>query len=183
MDKVALARINSFVSQIQSNAQPSESITIPAVILQDLLGAIQELKDEVAALREERAQDHQEMATLTARMDTLTARVSSLESMEEQDISRVCLDIAQDRQRITKLEKPPEPQPTKIATTRIERIEKLCQDTPGHTISLSELRGRLGIHKSVLSRLLKKVDRGRFYLRKSSADKRVKYLCLRPMVS
>lgn len=72
--------------------------------------------------------------------------------------------------------------PTATETDRIERIEKLCQDTPGHIISLSELRGRLGIDKAVLSRLLKKIDREKFYLKKASHDKRVRYLCQRPEV-
>ena len=133
----------------------SSLITIPAVILQDLLGAIQELKDEVAALREERAQDHQEMATLTARMDTLTARVSSLESMEEQDISRVCLDIAQDRQRITKLEKPPEPQPTQ--KDRAEILRALLAANNGKMLA-SEARKKMHLRKDLFSKLLKTCD-------------------------
>lgn len=155
MDKVALARINSFVSQIQSNAQPSESITIPAVILQDLLGAIQELKDEVAALREERAQDHQEMAALTARMDTLTARVSSLESMEEQDISRVCLDIAQDRQRIAKLERSPEPQP--MQRDRAEVLRALLVANGGKMLA-KDARKKMRLSAYAFSKLLKVCD-------------------------
>ncbi|HOV83137.1 MAG TPA: hypothetical protein PLQ01_10755 [Methanothrix sp.] len=133
----------------------SSLITIPAVILQDLLGAIQELKDEVAALREERAQDHQEMATLTARMDTLTARVSSLESMEEQDISRVCLDIAQDRQRITKLEKPPEPQPTQ--KDRAEILRALLAANNGKMLA-KDARKKMRLSAYAFSKLLKVCD-------------------------
>jgi len=148
MKEVALARINSFASQIQSHVEPSESIIIPAAILQDLLGAIQELKDEVAALREERAQDRREMAALTA-------RVSSLESMEEQDISRVCLDIAQDRQRITKLEKTPEPQP--MQKDRGEILRALLAANGGKMLA-KDARKKMRLSAYAFSKLLKVCD-------------------------
>lgn len=155
MDKVALASINSFAFQIQSNVQPSEYITIPAAFLQDLLGAIQELKDEVAALREEKAQDRQEMAALAARMDTLTARVGSLESREDQDISCIYLEIAQDRQRITKLEKPPGPQPTQ--KDRAEVLRALLAVNNGKMLA-SEARKKMHLRKDLFSKLLKTCD-------------------------
>ena len=63
-------------------------------ILNQLLAELQGLREEVATLREEN-QD-------------LKEKVVALESTELQDIDRICVDIAQDRQRITKLEKPPE---------------------------------------------------------------------------
>jgi len=92
---------------------------------------------------------------LTARMDTLTARVSSLESMEEQDISRVCLDIAQDRQRITKLEKPPEPQPTQ--KDRAEILRALLAANNGKMLA-SEARKKMHLRKDLFSKLLKTCD-------------------------
>jgi len=175
MDNVALAPINSFASKaMQADFTVSPQITVPAAVLQELLGAIQDLKEEVAALRMERDQDRQELADLRA-------QVRSLESLQEQDITRVCMDIAVDRRRIAALECPKK-EPSTTETERIERIEELCQDAPGHVISLSELRGRMGLDKSVLSRLLKKIDREKFYLRKSSTDKRIRYLCRRPEV-
>jgi hypothetical protein len=120
---------------------------------------------------------------LEAENATLRLKMVSLEATEEQDVSRLACDIAYDRQRLAKLETREErPAPTATETDRIERIEKLCTDAPGHTISLSEIRGRLGIDKSVLSRLLKKIDREKFFLRKASHDKRVRYLWLRPVV-
>jgi len=80
-------------------------VTVQAGLLQDLIGAYQSLKDEVEGLRVTIAQQDEKTAALTS-------RVSSLESQEEQDITRIYCDIAQDRQRIAKLERPPEPQPT-----------------------------------------------------------------------
>ena len=72
-----------------------------------------------------------------------------------------------------------ETRPSQGEMKKVSRIEKLCTDAPKHEISLSELRGRLGIDKSVLSRLLRKIDRDKFYLRKSTLDKRIRYLCQR----
>ena len=68
-------------------------------ILNQALVELRELKEEVAQLREERNRDHQEI-------QDLKEKVAALESTELQDIDRICIDIAQDRQRITKLEKP-----------------------------------------------------------------------------
>jgi hypothetical protein len=72
--------------------------------------------------------------------------------------------------------------PTATEQERVKRIEDLCANAPGHMISLAELRGRLGIHKVVLSRLLKMIDGDRFYLKKSATDKRERYLCMKPVI-
>jgi chromosome segregation ATPase len=169
MNNVATASLNIFGQSPEAGfAKPSETtITVPASLLQDLLGTIQSLKDEVTQLR--------------AIVASQGEKIASLESTQEAEISRVCVDIAYDRQRLAKLENRQE-EPTATESERIERIEKLCTDAPKHEISLSELRGRLGIDKSVLSRLLKRIDADRFYLRKSSLDKRIRYLCRRPEV-
>jgi len=177
MNNVATASLNTFGPSPKAGFEsPSEQlIVLTYAQLQDLIkGAIQPLKDEVAALREERDQDRQEI-------DSLYAKLASLESLQEQDTTRICLDIAYDRRRLSKLENAKE-EPTDTEKERVEKIEKLCTDAPNHEISLSELRGRLGIDKAVLSRLLKRIDRDKFYLRKSSLDKRIRYLCLRPGV-
>jgi len=181
MNNVALARINTFGPSPKAGFEsPSEQLIVLSYgQLQDLIKgaieqAIQPLQDEVSQLREERDQDCQEIAALRLKM-------ASLETLQEQDTNRICLDIAYDRRRLSKLENAKE-EPTDTEKERVERIEKLCTDAPNHEISLSELRGRLGIDKAVLSRLLKRIDRDKFYLRKSALDKRIRYLCLRPGV-
>jgi len=158
------------------NAFPtSQLVTLTIGQLQDLIAeALQPLQDEIAQLREERDQDRQEIASLRAKL-------SSLESLHEQDVTRICLDVAHDRQRLARLEHPPK-DPTDTEKERVNKIEKLCTDAPNHEISLSEIRGRLGIDKAVLSRLLKRINGDKFYLRKSMLDKRIRYLCLRPVV-
>ena len=86
MIEIATASLNNLPYGIASHTEN----TIPNQILAE----IQALRAEVATLREEN-QD-------------LKERVAALESTEMQDIDRICIDIAQDRQRITKLEEPPE---------------------------------------------------------------------------
>ena len=181
MNKVASARINTFGPSPNAGFEsPSEQLItmtygqLQGLIVQAVQEGIQPLQDEISQLREERDQDHQEIASLHAKL-------ASLESLQEQDTTRICLDIAHDRRRLAKLESAKE-EPTDTEKERIERIEKLCSDAPNHEISLSELRGRLGIDKAVLSRLLKRINGDKFCLRKSTLDKRIRYLCLRPEV-
>jgi len=144
MKEIDSTAINSFVSHIQSPVSPSESVTVPIQALQDLIGAIHSLKDEVASLQDGIAQARQEMAALTA-------RVASLESLQEQDISRVCLDIAQDRQRIARLEKPPEPQPTQ--KDRAEVLRALLVANGGKMLA-TDARKKMHLRKDVFSQLL-----------------------------
>lgn len=159
--------INAF-----SHVSPSETITVSLADLRQIItaavqDAIEPLKDRIEALESIVASQGE--------------KIASIESTQEHEISRVCVDIAYDRQRLAKLEKTTE-EPTATESERIERIEKLCTDAPKHEISLSEIRGRLGIDKAVLSRLLKRIDADKFYLRKSTLDKRIRYLCFRPEV-
>ena len=177
MSEIASASINTFGPSPKAGFEsPSEQlITLTyGQLVQAVQEAIQPLQDEIAQLREEIDMGHQEIAALRLKM-------ASLESLQEQDTNRICLDIAYDRRRLSTLENAKE-EPTDTEKERVERIEKLCSDAPNHEISLSEIRGRLGIDKSVLSRLLKRINGDKFYLRKSTLDKRIRYLCLRPEV-
>ena len=125
-------------------------------LVQAVQEAIQPLQDEIAQLREE-------ITSLEAAQDTLS---------DNQLIQLRLIHELKDKSN----------GPTDTEKERVERIEKLCSDAPNHEISLSELRGRLGIDKAVLSRLLKRINGDKFYLRKSTLDKRIRYLCLRPKV-
>jgi len=181
MNNVALARINTFGPSPKAGFEsPSDQlIVLTYAQLQDHIKgaieqAIQPLQDRIEALDATVANQGEEIASLRS-------TVTSLESLQEQDTTRICLDIAHYRRRLAKLESAKE-EPTDTEKKRIERIEKLCSYAPNHEISLSELRGRLGIDKAVLSRLLKRINGDKFYLRKSTLDKRIRYLCLRPKV-
>jgi len=88
--------------------------------IQDLIAqALQPLQDEIAALRE---------------------KVASLEALQEQDVTRIYTDIAQDRKRIAKLENPPAREPSKAMIDRAEKIEKYLASKPDHRATF-----RLGI--------------------------------------
>lgn len=69
------------------------------------------MQDEIAALRE---------------------KVASLEALQEQDVTRIYTDIAQDRKRIAKLENPPAREPSKAMIDRAEKIEKYLASKPDH---------------------------------------------------
>jgi chromosome segregation ATPase len=177
MSKLANAGINSLSSHaMQADFVPTSEqlVTLTYGQLQNLIAqAIQPLQDEIAQLRAERDQDRRELAALHAKMDAVEQQQDTLSTNQLIQL-RLIKDLKDEAQKETTT--------TATETDRIERIEKLCQDAPGRTISLSELRGRLGIDKSVLSRLLKKIDREKFYLKKASHDRRVRYLCHRPEV-
>ena len=173
MNNLANASINTFGPSPKAGFEsPSEQlITLTyGQLVQAVQEAIQPLQDEVSQLREEIGQDRREITSLHAKLASL-----------EKD-----RDVLSDNQliqlRLIHELKDKSNGPTDTEKERVERIEKLCSDAPNHEISLSELRGRLGIDKAVLSRLLKRINGDKFYLRKSTLDKRIRYLCLRPKV-
>ena len=159
MNEVAIASINTFGPSPKAGFESLITLTygqLQDLIVQAVQEAIQPLQDEVSQLREE-------ITSLEATQDTLS---------DNQLIQLRLIHELKDKSN----------GPTDTEKERVERIEKLCSDAPNHEISLSEIRGRLGIDKSVLSRLLKRINGDKFYLRKSTLDKRIRYLCLRPEV-
>lgn len=90
--------IKSFLPEEQQAdfVPPSDQlINISVGQLQDLI--TQAVEKAVQPLQEE-------ISNLKATVASQGARVVALESTEEQDINRICLDIAQDRRRLAKLE-------------------------------------------------------------------------------
>ena len=159
MNNLANASINTFGPSPKAGFESLITLTygqLQDLIVQAVQEAIQPLQDEVSQLREE-------ITSLEATQDTLS---------DNQLIQLRLIHELKDKSN----------GPTDTEKERVERIEKLCSDAPNHEISLSEIRGRLGIDKSVLSRLLKRINGDKFYLRKSTLDKRIRYLCLRPKV-
>jgi DNA-binding MarR family transcriptional regulator len=160
----ALHSINAFP------VSPSEqTISISLADLQQIINeAIQPLQVRIESLEEALNSQRAESAVLRLKIVSLEKDRDTLS--ENQLIQlRLIHGLREDANKPTDLEK-----------ERVEKIEKLCIEAPKHEISLSELRGRMGIDKAVLSRLLKRIDRDKFYLRKSTLDKRIRYLCLRP---
>ena len=143
MTDVVNTRIKAFGKSPKANfVSPSEQlITLTIGQLQDLITqavekAIQPLQDRIES------QD----VRITAQDEKITA----LESTHEQDVDRICLDIALDRQRISRLEHPTK-NPGKTETARAEKIEKYLASRPDHRVSFEALRGFLEVNAVLLN--------------------------------
>jgi len=144
MDKVASARINNFGPALKADVQPAEesvfvltSNQLKEIIAQAVKEAIQPLQEEMAALR---------------------SRLAELETLQEQDTTRICLDIAYDRRRLAALEKV-EPGPTD--EERKEKLEIYLKDKKVAGLkpeaSFSEARAYLELSRSQFSKLVSKL--------------------------
>ena len=141
MDKVAAASINSFGPMPEAGVQPEEEtiFVLTTNQLREIISSsIQPLQEEMAALR---------------------SRLASLENLQEQDTTRICLDIAYDRQRLAKLEKS-EPGPTD--EERIERLQEYLRGKKKAGLrpdaSFIEARTYLEVSRSQFSKLVSKLD-------------------------
>ena len=105
MSEIAVAKINSFApiaAQTDFLVSPSEEAVfilnsgqLSALITKAIEKAIEPLQDRVKDLEKIVAAQGEQIATLT--------------STQEQDVNRICLDIAYDRQRLARLEQRPAP--------------------------------------------------------------------------
>jgi predicted RNase H-like nuclease (RuvC/YqgF family) len=104
MDKVATARINNLrISEADFVPSSEQSITVSLADLRRIITEavqkdIEPLQDEVMELKATVASQGEEIAALRSKL-------ASLESLQEQDTTRICLDIAYDRRRLAALEK------------------------------------------------------------------------------
>jgi chromosome segregation ATPase len=178
MSEIALAKINTFGTLPKADfVPPSEdpafiltSSQLSALITKAVEKAISTLQNEVATLREERDQDREELAAVRQQIAASEQWQATLSDNQYTQL-KLIHSLREESQMATG--------PSQRELERVARIEKLCTDAPGHIISLPELRGRLSIDKAVLSRLLKRINQDKFYLRQSKTDKRIRYLCLR----
>lgn len=151
MSKLATASINSFASTETRTdfVPPSEQlVTLTYGQLQDLTTqavqkAIQPLQDRISSLEDR-------IGCLEKESAALGIRLVSLENLEEQDVTRICLDIAQDRQRISKLERV-EPQP--MQKDRAEILRALLVANGGKML-LKDARQKMHLIKPRFSELL-----------------------------
>ena len=183
MNNVASASINTFGPSPEAGfeSHSEQLVVLTYAQLQDLIKgaieqAIQPLQDEVSQLREERDQDHQEIAALRL-------KIASLESLQEQDTTRIYTDIAYDRQRLAKLENSPIKEPGRTETNRAEKIEKYLASRPDHRATFEVLRGHLGVDKDRLNeaiRTLMASSPGRYGIVRAPGDKRKRALVMLP---
>ena len=148
MSKLATASINSLPSHaMQVNfVPPSEeaAFVLTASQISALIKkAIRPLQDRISSLEDR-------IGCLEKENAALGIRLVSLENMEEQDVTRVFLDIAQDRQRISKLERI-EPQP--MQKDRSEILRALLAANGGKMLA-KEARQKMHLSRSRFSELL-----------------------------
>ena len=117
MEEIALANINTFGPSPKADfVPPSEEAVfiLTSCQLQDTITkALQPLQDEIKDLR-----------GMIAAQDT---KIAALESTQEQEITRLCLDIAYDRQRITKLEIPSDQEPKEYSSKVASHLDEIVK--------------------------------------------------------
>jgi hypothetical protein len=93
MNKSSVAQINTFpISGIKDNAQPSEQVfVLSSSQPQDFQEALDNLLERIR--------------NLEAIVASQNEKIAALETTQLQDINRISLDIAHDRQRIAQLER------------------------------------------------------------------------------
>jgi hypothetical protein len=171
--------INSFGSKSPKVDIVSPQITVPATLLQDLLDTVQGLQDEVAQLHEARDQDREEIAALRH-------SVASLETTQEHDVNRICLDICQDRRRLAALETRPasgpgtSPPRGEKTVARIGKIDEILRSRGPTT--LKQLEHILKISPKEMNRLLAKLDMRRYELHARPGDAREKVIRLKVQI-
>ena len=142
MTKLASASINTFGPSPKAGFEsPSEQL-IQAIqeAIQPLQDRISSLEDRVTGLQEENA--------------ALRAKLASRESLQEQDTTRMCLDIAYDRRRLAALEKV-EPQP--LQRDRGDILRALITANGGKMLA-KDARAKMRMDKGNFSRLLDTLD-------------------------
>ena len=138
------------------------------LITQAVEKAIEPLQDRVESLE----------ATNTCQ----AVKIAALESTQEGDITRLALDIAYDRQRISRLEHPIKG-PGKTEISRSEKIEKYLASRPDHKATFETLKGHLGVDKNRLKETIKTLmasDPGRYGITRTPGDKRKRTLIMLP---
>ena len=146
MSEIAVAKINSFApiaAQTDFPVSPSEeavfilnSVQLSALITKAIEKAIEPLQDRVKDLEKIVAAQGEQIATLT--------------STQEQDVNRICLDIAYDRQRLARLERV-EPQP--MQRDRGDILNALLAANGGKMLA-KDARQKMRLDKATFSRLL-----------------------------
>jgi len=150
MQEIASASINTFGIAPKTDVTPSEEsiFVLTAGQLQEIISrAIQPLQDEVVELKTTVAGQQEKIADMGRKL-------ASLESLQESEITRVCVDIAQDRRRLAALETT-EPQP--LQKDRGEILRALIVANGGKMLA-KEARQKMHLSRSRFSELLASMD-------------------------
>ena len=132
MENVAIARINTFGSSPKDSfvlPQEQQLITLSISDYRNIYIQIEKLNDRIAALE---------------------SHISALDAHQSEDMEHLARSIAEDRQRITKLEKV-EPQP--LQKDRADILRALIAANGGKMLA-KDARAKLKMDKGNFSRLL-----------------------------
>jgi hypothetical protein len=151
MSEIANASINNLRTSTEADNVPpadepvfiltsSQLKDIISQAIQPALDRISEMEDRMDRLEEENA--------------TMRLKLSSVESLEEQDVSRLACDIAYDRQRISRLEKV-EPQP--LQKDRGDILRALLAANGGKMLA-KDARQKMHLPENRFSELLAGMD-------------------------
>jgi hypothetical protein len=160
MIEAALATYSFPIGETQSPAL----IAVPASVLDEILSEVQALRDQVASQGED----------ITA----LRQQLNALEASHITEVDWLSVDIAHDRQRISKLESSnvkcendrPRPQGAKTAT-RIEKLKSILKRCGGSR-TFAQLQKDLGLSPSQFTRLTKALDGRSFEVFRRAGGKR-----------
>jgi hypothetical protein len=168
MTKLADASINSFGPSPKADVPPEDPIFVmTSSQLQEVISrTIQPLQDRIESLEGMIGSQLEEMATLRTKL-------ASQESLQESEISRICVDIAQDRRRLCALEKV-EPQP--LQKDRGEILRALIAANGGKMLA-KDARAKMHLSKNRFSELLATL-KGDIDVKPSHSDKRKLILIL-----
>ena len=150
MTKLASASINTFgpSPKVGFESHSEQLITMTyGQLVQAVQEAIQPLQDRISSLEDRVTGLQEENAALRAKL-------ASLESLQEQDTTRICLDIAYDRRRLAALEKV-EPQP--LQRDRGDILRALITANGGKMLA-KDARAKMRMDKGNFSRLLDTLD-------------------------
>ncbi len=180
MDNVAVASINTFGIAPKANVPPSEdpifvltASQLRQIITNTVHEAVQPLQDEVMELKATTASQREEIASMGRKL-------ASLEILQEQDTTRICLDIAYDRRRLAALEHPIKA-PGKTEVSRAEKIERYLSARPDHRATFETLKGHLGINNDLLGIAIRSLlASGKYAIIRTPGDKRKRTLVMLP---
>ena len=146
MSEIAVAKINSFAPIAEQTDFPVSPSEEAVFILNS--GQLQKIVSQVVQKAIEPLQDR--IGDLEKIVATQSEQIAALTSTQEQDVNRICLDIAYDRQRLARLERI-EPQP--MQRDRGEILRALLAANGGKMLA-KEARQKMRLDKATFSRLL-----------------------------
>lgn len=130
-------------------------------------------------------QDHIESLEVTVALQD--EKITALTSTEEHDVNRICLDIAYDRQRISRLEQRPSTAPIAVppkgekSITRIAKLRDFLKARGGGA-TFQECERLLGIHPNQMTKLVSQLDKRSFEIFTRAGDDRQRVLRLKAQI-